>query len=57
MNKELYLGDGAYARFDSGVFTLFTSDGETEANHVVLETKEVRKLIEFFKEVYGTSTL
>lgn len=38
MEKQIYLGDGAYARVeDWGDVTLYTSDGLNTTNQVVLE--------------------
>lgn len=50
VGREVYLGDGAYARFTGFEVTVYTTDGITETNTVVLEPYACLVLIEFLKQ-------
>lgn len=49
--KEVYLGDGAYAKWDGQELVIYTSNGVFSTNSVYLETPAIRKLAEFIVEM------
>jgi hypothetical protein len=52
--KTVYLGDGAYARYDGFNVWLTTSDGVTTTNEVCLEPEVLQQFKEFLEsEVNG----
>jgi hypothetical protein len=52
----VYLGDGAYCREGSyqGEIVLYTSDGVTEKNHVVLDPGAFETLKSFVSALYAS---
>lgn len=49
--KEVYLGDGAYAKFDGAELVIYTSNGFHATNSVYLEAPAINALVEFLKEI------
>ena len=47
MEKEAYLGDGAYVEWTGNEFIVYTSNGIERSNQVYLEPLAMRTLIEF----------
>ena len=50
-DNELYLGDGAYARWNAFELELYTSDGFGKTNTVFLGVTEVQALVEVLKKM------
>ncbi len=48
-NEARYLGDGAYVSFDGFAFTLYTDDGISISNRVVIEPHSISVLLAFAK--------
>lgn len=46
-NEAVYLGDGAYVSFDGFAFTVYTDDGMSITNRVVLEPQALQVLVTF----------
>lgn len=49
--KEMYLGDGVYAKWDGGDLILYTSNGVTVTNTIVLEPQVLKALSTFLDSV------
>lgn len=44
---EIYLGDAVYAKIESGMIKLWTSDGNRETNAIYLESEVYYNLIQW----------
>jgi len=51
MSDKVYLGDGAYARFDGYALILTTEDGVETTNEIVLEPQVVMGLFAFVEKL------
>jgi len=51
--KEVYLGDGAYAKFDGYGIILTTSDGINITNTIYLEPSTLQALEKFVSNLKG----
>lgn len=52
-NSQTYLGDGAYMEYHGGEFTIFTSDGLTRSNEVVLDYGMLQLALSFANRATG----
>ena len=50
-DKETYLGDGLYAKFDGRQFELYASDGIRKTNQVFLEPDVLSAFIRYIHRV------
>lgn len=48
--KEIYLGDGVYAKYNGQELTVYTSNGMHPTNSVYMERAEIANLVEFLRE-------
>ena len=51
MKQEIYLGDGAYARYDGFETVLYTNDGIHTLNEVCLEPDAVQLFVKWIEAV------
>lgn len=51
MSNQVYLGDGAYARFDGYQLELYTSNGIEETNNIYLDAHKLENLFIFLKHI------
>lgn len=54
LNDPMYLGDGAYAKWDGLALTLYTFDGIEEQNRVVLEPSAIIALLALFRSIQAS---
>ena len=54
MNKyTTYLGDGVYAEIDNGDVCLYTSNGETRTNEIILEISTLDNFLVWLRDLKG----
>lgn len=53
MNEDthVYLGDGAYARYDGYNLVVYTSDGQAVTNEVYLEPEVLAAFLRFLEKI------